>query len=135
MRALVAQAREAREHAYAPYSRFQVGAAVRTASGRVHLGCNVENASFSHTCCAERVAVFKAVSEGDRQVVEVAIVTDTSPPAGPCGACRQVLAEFGPDAVVHCANLAGDVFTTTVRELLPGMFDPEVVLRAQTSRR
>lgn len=127
---LVALAREAREHAYAPYSRFKVGAAVLTASGRVYTGCNVENASFSHTCCAERTAVFKAVSEGERHIVGVAIITDTHPAASPCGSCRQVLYEFGPDAFVVCANLDGEERHSSVRAYLPEGFDPEVVLAA-----
>lgn len=127
---LLARALEAREHAYAPYSRFKVGAAVLTGSGRVYTGCNVENASFSHTCCAERTAVFKAVSEGETRILGVAIVTDTLPPASPCGSCRQVLHEFGPDAFVLCANLGGDVVEGTVRGYLPAGFDPEVVLAA-----
>ena len=127
---LVALAMGAREHAYAPYSRFAVGAAVVAGSGRVYTGCNVENASYSHTCCAERTAVFKAISEGERTVLGVAIVTDTHPPASPCGSCRQVLHEFGPDAFVVCANLDGDERHSTVRAYLPEGFDPEVVLAA-----
>lgn len=127
---LVALALAAREHAYAPYSRFKVGAALVTASGRVFTGCNVENASYSHTCCAERTAVFKAVSEGERDIVGIAIVTDTLPPASPCGSCRQVLHEFGADAFVVCANTQGDERHSTVRTFLPEGFDPEVVLAA-----
>ena len=127
---LVALARAAREHAYAPYSRFAVGAALIGGSGRVYTGCNVENASYSHTCCAERTAVFKAISEGERTVLGVAIVTDTSPPASPCGACRQVLHEFGADAYVVCANLEGVELHSTVRAFLPDGFDPAVVLSA-----
>jgi cytidine deaminase len=127
---LVALALAAREHAYAPYSRFKVGAALVTASGRVFTGCNVENASYSHTCCAERTAVFKAVSEGEREIVGIAIVTDTLPPASPCGSCRQVLHEFGADAFVVCANTQGDERHSTVRAFLPEGFDPEVVLAA-----
>ena len=127
---LVALALAAREHAYAPYSRFKVGAALVTASGRVFTGCNVENASYSHTCCAERTAVFKAVSEGERDIVGIAIVTDTLPPASPCGSCRQVLHEFGADAFVMCANTQGDERHSTVRAFLPEGFDPEVVLAA-----
>ncbi len=127
---LLALAREAREFAYAPYSRFKVGAAVLGASGRTYTGCNVENASFSHTCCAERTAVFKAISEGETRILGVAIVTDTNPPASPCGSCRQVLHEFGADAFVLCANLDGDVLEETVRGFLPAGFDPEVVLGA-----
>jgi cytidine deaminase len=127
---LLALARVAREHAYAPYSRFKVGAAVLAGSGRAYTGCNVENASFSHTCCAERTAVFKAISEGETRILGVAIVTDTHPPASPCGSCRQVLHEFGPDAFVVCANLEGEELTASVREFLPAGFDPKVVLSA-----
>jgi cytidine deaminase len=127
---LIAQALAARAFAYAPYSRFAVGAAVIGGSGRVYTGCNVENASFSHTCCAERTAVFNAVSAGETCILGVAIVTETSPAATPCGSCRQVLWEFGPDAFVACANLVGDVRRFTVRELLPEGFDPRVVHEA-----
>lgn len=127
---LLAAACAVRENAYAPYSRFKVGAAVIAGSGRVYTGCNVENASFSHTCCAERTAVFTAVSAGETRILGVAIVTETHPPASPCGSCRQVLHEFGPDAFVLCANLAGDVTEATVRDFLPAGFDPEVVLAA-----
>ncbi|MES2640165.1 MAG: cytidine deaminase [Myxococcota bacterium] len=127
---LVALARAAREHAYAPYSRFKVGAALVGGSGRVYTGCNVENASYSHTCCAERTAVFKAVSEGETSILGIAIVTDTQPPASPCGSCRQVLHEFGADAFVVVANLEGEQRRSTVRAYLPEGFDPEVVLAA-----
>jgi cytidine deaminase len=127
---LLALARAARENAYAPYSRFKVGAAVLAGSGRVYTGCNVENASFSHTCCAERTAVFKAISEGETRILGVAIVTETTPPASPCGSCRQVLHEFGADAFVLCANLEGAVTEESVRGFLPAGFDPEVVLAA-----
>ena len=126
--ALLAAAREARGHAYAPYSRFAVGAALRAGSGRVYVGCNVENASFSHTCCAERVAVFSAVAAGETTFDLVVVVTDTDPPASPCGACRQVLFEFGPDASVVYANLAGAKVERRVRELLPDGFPPQVLL-------
>ena len=127
---LIAAAIEARRFAYAPYSRFAVGAVVVAGSGRVYTGCNVENASFSHTCCAERTAVFKAISEGETAILRVAIVTDTHPPASPCGSCRQVIHEFGPDAEVTCANLDGDAYTMSVAELLPAGFNPQVVLSA-----
>jgi len=109
--------------AFAPYSRFKVGAAVRGASGRIHTGCNVESASFGLTCCAERVAVFKAVSEGEHEIVAVAVVTDASPPAAPCGACRQVLYEFGADMAVVRANLSGERLDAVMRDLLPDGFD------------
>ena len=120
---LIAAATAVRRQAFAPYSRFQVGAAVRGASGRIHTGCNVESASFGLTCCAERVAVFKAVSEGEREIVAVAVVTDVSPPAAPCGACRQVLYEFGADMAVIRANLTGERIDAVMRDLLPDGFD------------
>jgi cytidine deaminase len=120
---LIHAAAAVRLHAFAPYSRFRVGAAVRGASGRIHTGCNVESASFGLTCCAERVAVFKAVSEGEREIVAVAVVTDVSPPAAPCGACRQVLYEFGADMAVIRANLTGERIDAVMRDLLPDGFD------------
>lgn len=101
------------------------------ASGRVHTGCNVESASFGLTCCAERTAVFKAVSEGETAITAVAVVTDMSPPASPCGACRQVLYEFGKAAPVARANLDGEVIETTVAALLPDGFDGKAVTDAQ----
>ncbi|MDB5456521.1 MAG: cytidine deaminase [Caulobacter sp.] len=120
---LIAAAAAVREQAFVPYSRFKVGSAVRGASGRIHTGCNVESASFGLTCCAERVAVFKAVSEGEREIVAVAVVTDVSPPAAPCGACRQVLYEFGADMAVIRANLSGERIDAVMRDLLPDGFD------------
>ena len=122
--ALVREAAEARAHAYAPYSRFQVGAAV-LAGGRTFRGCNVENASYGLTICAERAAAFAAVAAGARRVEAVAVVTDAERPTPPCGACRQVLSEFGPDAVVICATLAGAVVTYRLSDLLPAAFGPE----------
>ena len=116
---LIHAAAAVRLHAFAPYSRFRVGAAGRGASGHIHTGCNVESASFGLTCCAERVALFNAVSEGEREIVAVAVVTDVSPPAAPCGACRQVLFEFGADMAVIRANLAGERVDAVMRDLLP----------------
>ncbi len=116
---LVTAARTAREQAYAPYSRFAVGAALRTKSGRVFCGCNVENISFGLTICAERNAVFAAVAAGEREFDAIAVVADSKQPVTPCGACRQVLAEFGLDLEVCSANLEGETFTSTLRELLP----------------
>jgi len=125
---LVAAAAAARDNAHAPYSDFQVGAALLTGDGRIFTGCNVEISSFSHTCCAERVAVFKAVSEGARQVVACAVVTDTTPPVSPCGACRQVLHDFGPDMIVLLANPAGERRKYRLSDLLPDAFLPDRVL-------
>ena len=116
---LIAAAREARERAYAPYSRFQVGAALRTASGRIFRGCNVENLSYGLTICAERAAVFAAVAAGETQFESIAVVADSVQPVTPCGACRQVLAEFSPDLPVCSANLQDQRHETTIAELLP----------------
>jgi cytidine deaminase len=116
---LIADARAVRAQAYAPYSKFAVGAALRTKSGRVFRGCNVENLSFGLTICAERNALFAAVAAGERSFEAMAIVADSKTPVTPCGACRQVLAEFGLDLEVCSTNLEGDVFVSTIRELLP----------------
>ena len=120
---LVAAATAARERAFAPYSRFRVGAAVVAADGTVFAGCNVESASYGLTCCAERVAVFKGVSEGHTRFVRVAVVTDVPRLTPPCGACRQILWEFAPDATVTLANLTGNVAHYRVADLLPLGFD------------
>lgn len=127
--ALLRAAAEARAFAHAPYSGFLVGAAVMDAQGRVWTGCNVEVSSYSHTCCAERVAVFKAVSEGCAELVAVAVVTDVEPPATPCGACRQVLHDFGPEMRVIMGNTEGHVEVRPLQVLLPEAFRPEQVLR------
>jgi len=123
---LVALARQARENAYAPYSKFPVGAALLGRSGRVFTGCNVENASYPLCICAERTAVGKAISEGERSFVAIAVVTATG--ATPCGACRQVLREFGGpagDLRVIVADTAGNACTFTIAELLPAGFTPD----------
>src|SRR4051795_1816873 len=105
---LLEAAIEARKNAHAPYSRFLVGAAVEDENGRIHTGCNVENATYGLTVCAERVAVFKAISEGARGFVRIAIAADTEAPTPPCGACRQILWEFGGDLEVILTNLSGE---------------------------
>lgn len=116
----------ARETAYVPYSKFPVGAALLTKDGEVILGCNIENASFGLTNCAERTAIFKAVSEGKKEFAAIAISGDTDGPISPCGACRQVIAEFcDKDMPVYLTNLKGNVSETTVAELLPGAFTTE----------
>jgi len=118
---LVAQAVGARRHAYAPYSNYPVGAALLTESGRVFTGVNVENAAYPTGMCAERTAVFKAVSEGERSFAAIAVVTENA--GMPCGSCRQALAEFGLDTRVIIADASGQVVSeTTVRELLPRAF-------------
>ena len=125
-RQLVEMARQARERAYAPYSHFPVGAALLGRSGRVYTGCNVENASYPLTTCAERAAVIKAVSEGEREFEAIAVITATG--ATPCGACRQILHEFGGpdgDLRVIVADTAGHVRTFTIAELLPAGFTPD----------
>jgi len=116
---LMESALAAREKAYAPYSKFAVGAALRTKSGRIFRGCNVENLSFGLTICAERNAVFAAVAEGEREFDAIAIVADSIQPVTPCGACRQVLAEFSPSLPVRCSNLQGVHFDSSIAELLP----------------
>ncbi|WP_416144517.1 cytidine deaminase [Planococcus koreensis] len=123
---LIKEAITAREQAYVPYSKFKVGAALITKSGKVYHGCNIENAAYSMTNCAERTAMFKAVSEGDKDFAAIAVVADTKGAVSPCGACRQVIAEFcAPDMPVYLTNLQGDVQETTVSELLPGAFSTE----------
>ncbi|MFC5713424.1 cytidine deaminase [Thalassorhabdus alkalitolerans] len=123
---LIQKAIEARNNAYVPYSHFPVGAAVLTENKEVYIGCNIENASFGLTNCAERTAVFKAVSEGSSNITAVAVVADTDGPVSPCGACRQVLSEFlPPNGKVILTNLKGDTETTTINELLPGAFGAE----------
>ncbi len=121
--ALVEAARAARLHAHAPFSHFQVGAALLTREGRVFTGCNVENATYGLTVCAERVAVFKAVSEGYRDFTRIAVVADTDEATPPCGACRQILWEFGGDLEVILANLTAGKALYRMRDLLPYPFD------------
>jgi cytidine deaminase len=120
---LVVLATEARLKAFAPHSHFLVGAAVEAEDGTLISGCNVESASYGLTMCAERVAVFSGVVRGYRCFKRIAVVTDTPVPTPPCGACRQILWEFAPDAEVVLANLAGMVLRFTVRELIPHAFD------------
>ncbi|MDT8901942.1 cytidine deaminase [Anaeroselena agilis] len=119
---LINAALDARDRAYAPYSRFAVGAAVLGESGRVYSGSNVENASYGLTMCAERVAIFKAISEGEKRLAALAVAADTALPASPCGACRQVMAEFGINKVIMC-NTRGEKRTVTLAELLPHAFE------------
>jgi len=120
---LVEAALKARENAHAPFSHFKVGAALEDANGRIHTGCNVENASYGLTLCAERVAVFKAVSEGARQFRRAAVVADTDNLTPPCGACRQILWEFLGDVELVMANLHGKTETVRLKDLLPRPFD------------
>ncbi|MBS4199707.1 cytidine deaminase [Bacillus sp. FJAT-49732] len=123
---LVQEAIKAKERAYVPYSHFPVGAALLTNDGKVYHGCNIENAAYSVVNCAERTAIFKAVSEGDRDFTMLAVIADTERPVPPCGACRQVIAELCPkDMKVVLANKKGDIRELTVEELLPFAFSPE----------
>lgn len=123
---LIEEAKKAREKAYVPYSNFQVGAALLTADGQVIHGCNIENSGYSMTNCAERTAFFKAISEGIMDFKALAVTGDTEGPISPCGACRQVIAEFcDSDMPVYLTNLNGVLKETTVGELLPGAFSKE----------
>ncbi|MBM3311584.1 MAG: cytidine deaminase [Candidatus Aminicenantes bacterium] len=120
---LLAAALKARKKAYAPYSRFSVGAAVLASDGRVFSGCNVENASFGLTCCAERNAIFAMVASGGKKIQEVLVIGETAEPLPPCGACRQVMAEFAsPSTVIHLCNRRGESLDVTLEELLPRRF-------------
>ena len=121
---LLTEAMIVRNRAYTPYSRFAVGAAVEGESGRIYSGCNVENASYGLTICAERAAVFQAISAGETRLVRLLVVADTPEPVFPCGACRQVLREFDIREIVLC-NLAGESRSMTLSELLPYGFGPE----------
>jgi len=120
---LIAAARRARENAHAPYSNFRVGAALRAKSGRIFGGCNVENATYGLTVCAERVAIFKAVSEGERGFDAVADFTDADSLTPPCGACRQLICEFCGDVPIVMANLKGKREVLQMRDLFPKPFD------------
>ena len=119
---LIDLARKARQKAYAPYSHYKVGAALLGKSGKVYTGCNVENASYGHTVCAERTAVLKAVSEGETEFEAIAVVTKNG--GSPCGACRQVLSEFAPKLMIYIADKNGEYRTTTLEKLLPDSFTP-----------
>ena len=124
---LVAAARSAREHAVADYSHFKVGAALETIDGTIVTGCNVENATYGLTVCAERIAMFKALSEGHREFTRVAVVANTAEPTPPCGACRQILWEFGGDLEVVLVNLTEHKGTYRMKDLLPLPFDARLL--------
>ncbi len=119
---VIAEAKIAREKAYAPYSNFKVGAAVLTNNGKIFSGCNIENSSYGLSICAERAAIFNAVSSGYKEFTKIAVVTDSEPPASPCGACRQVIFEFGDDIEVIMANLKGEIKIEKISELLKDGF-------------
>ena len=120
---LIDAAQDVRQRAYAPYSHFQVGAALETEDGTVFKGCNVENLSYGATICAERNAVFQAVAAGHKKFKAIAVIADLPTPITPCGMCRQVLGEFGGETEVICTNLKKDVMVSSVGALLPAAFD------------
>lgn len=124
---LIEAARQARERAYAPYSGFAVGAAALSASGRIFLGCNVENAAYPSAVCAERVALLSAYAAGEREITALAVVADTPGPVSPCGTCRQVMLELAPRCTVALANLRGATQIVTPDDLLPGGFTAEAL--------
>lgn len=124
--ALINEAIKIRENAYVPYSKFQVGAALLTKSGKIYTGCNIENAAYPVTCCAERVAIFKAISEGETEFVEMAVAANTERPVPPCGSCRQVMSEFFDSHMeIHLTNLNKAVKTVTMEKLLPFSFNSD----------
>ena len=124
---LVAAARAAREHAVADFSGFKVGAALETGDGRIITGCNIENASYGLTICAERTAIFKALSEGERKFTRIAVVADTESPTPPCGACRQIIWEFCGDVEVIMANTTRVTASLQMKDLLPLPFDKSLL--------
>jgi cytidine deaminase len=133
-RRLEQAARAAVRQAYAPYSKFRVGAAVLAGSGKIYRGCNVENAAYGLCNCAERTALFNAVAAGERTVRAVVVYTPTARPTAPCGACRQVINEFGPDAVVISICAAAARLETTLAVLLPAAFGPDNLATAYSGK-
>lgn len=120
---LIQAAKDGRNHSYSPFSHFAVGAAVLTSNQKIYRGCNIENASFGLSNCAERTAIFKAISEGEDKIIAIAVVADTAGPVSPCGACRQVMAEFcDENTKIYLTNLHGDTEEWTMAQLLPGAF-------------
>ena len=132
-RALIEAAQEARLQSVAPFSGFLVGAAVKTDSGKVYTGCNVESASYGLTVCAERVAIWKALSEGERHFTELAVVADTEVLTPPCGTCRQIIWEFARNATIVFANLSGESEVFHMKDLLPRAFDARFLAGAKKS--
>jgi cytidine deaminase len=131
---LIETAKSARLQSIAPFSNFLVGAAVKTDEGKVYTGCNVESASYGLTVCAERVAIWKALSEGERQFIELAIVADTDSLTPPCGTCRQIIWEFAKNATIVLGNLRGETQVVSIRELLPRAFDARFLSNAAKKR-
>lgn len=127
---MIEEAKKAREMAYVPYSKFPVGAALKTKQGKIYHGCNIENSAFPMCNCAERTAIFKAVSEGERDFDLLVVTADTERPVPPCGACRQVISELCPKEMkIILTNLNGFELETTIEGLLPGAFTPEDLSR------
>lgn len=121
---LLAAAKDSMKNAYVPYSKFRVGAALLTESGEIYTGCNIENAAYPVSCCAERVAIFKAISNGEKAFTEMAVAADTKRPVPPCGSCRQVMSEFFNKSMpVHLSNIHNDIKTVTMEALLPFSFE------------
>lgn len=125
-RDLINKAKEAKEFAYVPYSGFQVGAALKTKSGKVYTGCNIENSSYGATNCAERTAIFKAISEGETEFESIAVVSSANDITYPCGICRQVMAEHMKDAAIYFEDKDGNIIDSSVHEMLPFMFDNDI---------
>ncbi|MDK9698715.1 MAG: cytidine deaminase [bacterium] len=130
-RSLLEQAKIARGFAHAKYSHFQVGAALLTASGKIYTGSNVESSSYGLSICAERVALVKALSEGESEFTAIAVIADTKEPVSPCGACRQLLHDYAPQAAVVLGNTAGDFRESTVANLLPDAFDDNALIQTK----
>ena len=131
---LLETAKGARLRSIAPFSNFLVGAAIKTAKGKVYIGCNVESASYGLTVCAERVAIWKALSEGEREFTELAIVADTDTLTPPCGTCRQIIWEFAKNATIVLGNLQDETQIVSIRELLPRAFDARFLSAAKKKR-
>lgn len=131
---LIETATQARLQSIAPFSNFLVGAALKTEAGKVYTGCNVESASYGLTVCAERVAIWKALSEGERQFTELAIVADTDSLTPPCGTCRQIIWEFAKNATIVLGNLHGETQIVAIRELLPRAFDARFLSAAKAAK-
>jgi cytidine deaminase len=132
---LLEAAKAARMRSIAPFSNFLVGAAVKTDDGKVYIGCNVESASYGLTVCAERVAIWKALSEGERHFTELAIVADTDTLTPPCGTCRQIIWEFAKNATIVLGNLHGESEIVSIRELLPRAFDARFLTAAKEAKK
>ena len=125
---MIEAAQQARQHSVAPFSEFLVGAAVRTSNGKIYTGCNIESASYGLTVCAERVAIWKALSEGEKHLTELAVVADTETLTPPCGTCRQIIWEFAREATIVFANLNGESELFHIKDLLPSAFDARFLI-------